>query len=85
MKETRIIGLMIKDRIKEAGKLQLLLTKNAHLINTRLGFHELNASKCSRVGVIILHLTGNPEEWLVFEEEIVQIEGVEIQHMSFLS
>lgn len=84
MKETRIIGLMIKDRIKEAGRLQLLLTKNAHLINTRLGLHELNESKCSRVGVIVLHLTGNPKEWLAFEEEIFKIEGVEIQHMSFL-
>ena len=84
MKETRIIGLMIKDRIKEAGKLQLLLTKNSHLINTRLGLHELNADKCSRVGVIVLHLTGDPKKWLVFEEEILEIGGVEIQHMSFL-
>lgn len=84
MKETRIIGLMIHDRIKEAGRLQLLLTKNAHLIKTRLGFHELNQNTCSRTGVLILHLSGNPEEWPVFEEEILQIGGVEIQHMSFV-
>lgn len=84
MKETRIIGLMIKDRIKEAGKLQLLLTKHAHLIKTRLGFHELNANRCDRAGVVILHLTGDPEAWLLFEEEIFEIGGVEIQHMSFL-
>lgn len=83
MKETRIIGLMIRDRIKEAGKLQLLLTRNSHLIKTRLGFHELNQNTCSRAGVVILHLTGNPLEWAALEEEISQIGGVEIQHMSF--
>ena len=32
MKETRIIGLLIRDRIKEAGRVQLTLTKYAHLI-----------------------------------------------------
>jgi hypothetical protein len=84
MKETRIIGLLIRDRIKEAGKLQLLLTRNAHLIKTRLGFHELNQNTCSRAGVVILHLTGNPQEWTALEEEISQIGGVEIQHMSFI-
>ncbi|MDY0101525.1 MAG: hypothetical protein RBS07_01215 [Lentimicrobium sp.] len=84
MKETRIIGLMIHDRIKEAGRLQLLLTKNAHLIKTRLGFHELNQNTCSRAGVLILHLSGDPAEWPAFEEEILQIGGVEIQHMSFV-
>ncbi|PKP49786.1 MAG: hypothetical protein CVT94_03830 [Bacteroidetes bacterium HGW-Bacteroidetes-11] len=83
MKETRIIGLLIRDRIKEAGKLQLLLTRNSHLIKTRLGFHELNQNTCSRAGVVILHLTGNPQEWAALEEEISQIGGVEIQHMSF--
>ncbi|KAF0200399.1 MAG: hypothetical protein FD170_3510 [Bacteroidetes bacterium] len=83
MKETRIIGLLIRDRIKEAGKLQLLLTRNSHLIKTRLGFHELNQNTCSRAGVVILHLTGNPLEWAALEEEISQIGGVEIQHMSF--
>jgi len=84
MKETRIIGLLIRDRIKEAGKLQLLLTRNAHLIKTRLGFHELNQNTCSRAGVVILHLTGNVQEWTALEEEISQIGGVEIQHMSFI-
>ncbi|MBW6490862.1 MAG: hypothetical protein K0B15_06655 [Lentimicrobium sp.] len=84
MKETRILGLLIRDRIKEAGRLQLLLTRNANLIKTRLGFHELNLNTCSRAGVIILQLTGSPNDWITFEEEIAQIEGVDIQHMSFV-
>jgi hypothetical protein len=84
MKETRIIGLLIRDRIKEAGRVQLTLTKYAHLIRSRLGFHELNANTCSRTGVIILQLSGNTEEWTAFESDIAEIGGVEMQKMSFL-
>ncbi|HOI87730.1 MAG TPA: hypothetical protein PLV51_07720 [Lentimicrobium sp.] len=83
MKETRIIGLMIRDRIKEAGRLQLTLSKYANLIHSRLGFHELSENTCSRMGFIILHLSGKPADWKAFEEEINSIGGVEMQHMSF--
>lgn len=83
MKETRIIGLLIRDRIKEAGKLQLALNKYAHLIKSRLGFHELSEDTCSRMGFIILQLTGKSDEWQVFETEISEIGGVEMQKMSF--
>ncbi|KAF5070592.1 hypothetical protein DSECCO2_221020 [anaerobic digester metagenome] len=83
MKETRIIGLLIRDRIKEAGKLQLTLSKYAHLIKSRLGFHELSENTCSRMGFIILHLSGKDEEWQAFETEISEIGGVEMQKMSF--
>jgi metal-responsive CopG/Arc/MetJ family transcriptional regulator len=84
MKETRIIGLLIRDRIKEAGRTQLTLSKFAHLIKSRLGFHELNENTCSRTGVIILQMAGNPEEWNSFEKEIQSIGGVEMQKMSFV-
>jgi len=83
MTETRILGLLISDRIKEAGRTQLLLSKYSRLIQTRLGFHELNENTCSRSGIIILHLTGLPEEWKEFEEELAKIGGLEVQFMSF--
>ncbi|MHC1775802.1 MAG: hypothetical protein AB9834_10350 [Lentimicrobium sp.] len=84
MKETRIIGLLIRDRIKEAGRIQLTLSKYAHLIKSRLGFHELNENTCSRAGVVILQLSGSPQEWQTFEEDIAAIGGVEMQKMSFI-
>lgn len=84
MKETRIIGLLIRDRIKEAGRIQLILSKYSHLIKSRLGFHELNENTCSRAGVIILQLSGNQEEWNAFEEDMAKIGGVEMQKMSFV-
>lgn len=84
MTETRILGLLITDRIKEAGRTQLLLTKHSKLIRTRLGFHELNDNVCSRVGIILLHLIGSPSEWEVFENELGEIEGLEVKQMSFI-
>jgi hypothetical protein len=83
MTETRILGLLITDRIKEAGRTQLALSKHSKLIRSRLGFHELNDNVCSRSGIIVLHLTGKPEEWIKFEEELGMIGGLEIQNMSF--
>ena len=83
MTETRILGLLITDRIKEAGRTQLLLSKYSRLIRSRLGFHELNEDVCSRSGIIVLHLTGMPDEWKKFEDELAQVGGLEVQNMSF--
>ncbi len=83
MKDIRILGLLITDRIKEAGRTQQLLSKFAHVIKSRLGFHEVTEDVCSRVGVIILQLAGDKEECLRLEEELRQIGGLELQHMVF--
>ena len=83
MTETRILGLLITDRIKEAGRTQKLLSKYSRLIRSRLGFHELNDNVCSRSGIIVLHLTGQPAEWKELEDELSQIGGLEVQNMSF--
>ncbi|MEI7491662.1 MAG: hypothetical protein WCK92_09710 [Bacteroidota bacterium] len=83
MKEIRIIGLLITDRIKEAGLTQGVLSANAHLIKSRLGFHEVSEDVCSRTGVIVLHLSGNPDEFDLFEKKLKEIGGLEIQHMIF--
>lgn len=83
MKEIRILGLLITDRIKEAGQTQLVLTRYAHIIRSRLGFHEVTEDVCSRVGVIILQLAGVPAEFDKLETELGNIRGLEIQKMIF--
>jgi hypothetical protein len=83
MKEIRIIGLLITDRIKEAGRTQETLTRHAHIIKSRLGFHEVTQEVCSRVGVIILQLGGNPAECDRLESELGKIGGLEMQRMLF--
>ncbi len=83
MKEIRILGLLITDRIKEAGRTQQVLTKYAYLIKSRLGFHEVTEDVCSRVGVIILQLSGKSSDFDLLEQELGQIGGLELKHMSF--
>ncbi|HPS62357.1 MAG TPA: hypothetical protein PLK82_04805 [Bacteroidales bacterium] len=83
MKELRIIGILITDRIKEAGRVQETLTKFAHIIHSRLGFHEVSEDVCSRTGVVILQLAGPPDECGKLEEELGRIDGLEIQRMLF--
>ncbi len=83
MKHTQIIGIQITDRIKEAGKTQKLLSKYANIINSRIGFHELSSEVCSRKGIILLHLVGDPTEWGHFHSEIRTIEGIIVQQMDF--
>lgn len=83
MSQIRIIGILIADRIKEAGRTQNILAKHSHIIRTRLGFHELNEDVCSRNGIIILSLSGNSDEQEVLIGELQAIGGLEIRQMSF--
>lgn len=83
MKHTIILGILVFDRIKEAGKTQKVLSKHAQLIRTRLGFHELSEAVCSRMGTILLVLEGQPESWEVLEKDLAEIGGIEIQKMKF--
>jgi hypothetical protein len=81
----KVLGIKITDRIKEAGLAQEILSRHAAIITTRLGFHEITDSVCSREACIILHLNGDPEvsEKLIFE--LKALGGVEIREMSFSS
>jgi len=83
MKEIRIVAIMISDRIKEAGRTQMVLSKYAHIIKSRLGFHEVSEYKCSRVGMVILQLSGKPEEWNKMEKDLQNIGGIEIKNICF--
>jgi hypothetical protein len=81
--QTKILGIMVFDRIKEAGRTQEILTRYSSAIRTRLGFHELSREKCSRVGTILLVLQGEPEQWDKLESALAQIGGIEVKTMEF--
>jgi hypothetical protein len=83
MKEKRIIGINVLDRIKEAGRTQKVLSKYATSIKTRLGFHELSEDVCSRNGFVILELTGEVSMWESLENELNEIGGINVQKMIF--
>ena len=83
MQQTMILGIMVYDRIKEAGRTQKLLTKHAKVIRTRLGFHELSTEVCSRVGTILLVLQGDEQQWKLLTDDLKEVGGIETQTMTF--
>ena len=83
MKRTIILGIVLFDRIKEAGKTQDVLSKHSGIIRSRLGFHELSADVCSRVGTILLVVNGSNEECAALENDLLEIGGIEIKSMTF--
>lgn len=79
----KVLGIKIIDRIKEAGLTQGILSKHASVITTRLGFHEVTDSVCSREAYIVLHLN---DKSLASEKLVRDLEGlggIEIRQVNF--
>ena len=81
--EINIVAIKVIDRIKEAGKIQSVLSKYGSSIKTRFGFHELNDSVCSRNALIVLELAGTTENENQIIEELKQIGGIKTEIMKF--
>lgn len=79
----KVLGIKIIDRIKEAGLTQEILSRHATVITTRLGFHEVTESVCSREAYIILHLSGDPSDSEKLISDIEELGGVELREMIF--
>lgn len=82
-KEINIVVIKVIDRIKGAKVLQKTLTEYSKIINTRLGLHELNDYKCSRVALIILELDGTKNECQQFIEKTQSLQGVIVETINF--
>jgi hypothetical protein len=83
MKKTMILGIVLFDRIKEAGRTQETLTRHAGIIRSRLGFHELSVAVCSRIGTILLVVNGTEDQIRQLEEDLYGIGGIEVKKMTF--
>lgn len=83
MKKYAMLGILIKDRIKEAGKLQGVLSKHGAIIKMRLGSHELSDSVNSRVGQIVLILGGDSNSWHELTDDLGTIGGIEFKTIDF--
>ncbi len=82
-KEIRILGVLVSDRGQAAIQAQETFTKYGCSIKTRLGLHVQTDPACETCGLIILELTGDPNECLRLENELWAIDGVRIQKMVF--
>lgn len=83
MKEIRILGIHVSQRVKEAFRIQETLTKYGCSIRTRIGLHDVKDNYCSPSGLILLELYGDKEECNKLENELHSIEGLEVQKIVF--
>ena len=81
--QINIVVIKVLDRIKESVRFQNVLSKNSAIIKTRFGFHELNDSKCSRNGLVILELEGTESECTLFVDELNSLRGIIVKVISF--
>jgi len=79
----KVLGIKITDRIKEAGLTQGILSQHSAVITTRLGFHEVTDSVCSREAYIILHLKDDMSESDKLINELEPLGGIVIRQMIF--
>jgi hypothetical protein len=79
----KVLGIKIIDRIKEAGLTQIVLSKHASVITTRLGFHEVSDEVCSREAYLVLHLKDDPEDSERLQKDLESIRGIFIREMVF--
>lgn len=83
MKEVRILGVMINEPSKEAGLIQNILSKYGCSIRTRLGLHDIDEGYATDTGLMLLELTGDLQECQRLENELLALDGIEIQKMVF--
>ena len=83
MKEIRILGLHITEKVIEVVQIQHILTKYGCSIKTRLGLHDEGIEIYNGKGLILLELTGEIEEMNKLENELLKIKGLEVQKMIF--
>ena len=79
-----IMTIIMNNRIKNAVKLQDVLTESGCIIRTRLGLHEAGDA-CTNEGLIILQLTGTNEDAEALEKRLNSIEGVKAKNVQICS
>lgn len=83
MKEIRILGVYVENRVAEAKEVQGILTQYGCNIKTRLGLHEVDESHCATNGLMLLELTGEAKDQDALEKALVACKGVTVKKMTF--
>jgi len=76
-----IMAVTIDKRVKEAPRVQEVLTKHGCIIGLRIGFHE-TANVCADNGLIILSLCGSKKEVAALKADLNKIKGVKAKTMT---
>ena len=83
MKEVRVLGVMVNDPTKGSVNIQSILTKYGCCIRTRLGIHDIDEEYARETGLMLLELVGDMDECLRLENELLSMNGIDVQKMVF--
>jgi hypothetical protein len=83
MKELRVLGVYVENRVAEASAVQAILGTYGCNIKTRLGLHEVSEDNCAVDGLIILELAGTAKDQDALEAALRGCKGVRVQKMVF--
>jgi hypothetical protein len=75
------MAVSLDKRVKEAVKVQQVLTKHGCIINLRVGLHE-TANVCSDRGLILLSLCGTRKEVAALKAALLRVRGVRVRMMT---
>jgi metal-responsive CopG/Arc/MetJ family transcriptional regulator len=70
-----IMSLILNNRVKNAVKLQDVLTESGCIIRARIGLHD-TGDACVNEGLIILQVSGSEAEVEELEDKLNSVDGV---------
>jgi len=82
--ETRILGIVIKQRNKNIDLVQDVFSKYGCTIRTRLGLNISHEYNIQDAGLILLELTGDSKEMDKLENVLNDLHGVQVKKMVFI-
>lgn len=79
---TTILGLKTENRFKSSECIQKILTDYGCFVRTRLGLHDIGEGICPKYALMILEIP-NDEKAVNIANQLLNIDGIEIQRMQF--
>lgn len=79
-----VMTLILNNRVKNAVKLQDVLTESGCIIRARIGLHEAGDA-CANEGLIILQVTGSDAEVEELENKLNSVDGVKAKNVQICS
>jgi len=78
-----IIAVHVTNRVKQASRVQDVLTKYGASIKTRIGLHEASATKASSNGLILVEFVGTQKRSDNMLTALNAVTGVEAKSIIF--
>ncbi len=78
-----IMAIHVTDRVKQASRVQDILTQYGGSIKTRIGLHEASESKASSNGMILIEFVGTSRRGENMLAGLNGIAGVEAKSLVF--